>query len=244
MNIIILTEQDKTTEDIYVVNDNRAEHINKILKSKKGDVVEIGLLNGGMGNAKITEITDRKVKLKLLNIKTFNTVEPIVDIICALPRPQTLKKVLNTIATMGVSNLYLIRSAKVEKSFYQSTLLIRENYTKYLLEGLSQGKRTKLPEVSVHKKFKLFFDDNFTKGNDNKIKLLADTGTDKFLKKLKVKNKKHYVIAIGPEGGWTDYEIAFMKKYGFITFKLSQNILRVETAVTSALAQLELINSQ
>ncbi len=243
MNIILLTEQDKTTENVYVVKDNRAEHINKILKSQKGDIVEIGILNGKTGTAKITEITDKKVKLKLLNIKETKTLEPIVDIICALPRPQTLKKVLNTIATMGVNNLYLIRSAKVEKSFYQSTLLKNENYTKYLLEGLSQGKRTKPPEVSIHKKFKLFFENNFTKENENKTKLLADTGTDKFLNKLKIENKKHYIIAIGPEGGWTDYEIAFMKKYGFITFKLSQNILRVETAVTAALAQLELINS-
>ena len=75
-----------------------------------------------------------------------------IDIICALPRPQTLKKVLISSAAMGVTNLFLIKSQKVEKSYFQSPLLNDNNYNKFLFEGLSQGKRTDLPTVTVHKK--------------------------------------------------------------------------------------------
>ena len=49
------------------------------------------------------------------------------------------------------------------------------------------------------------------------------------------------MLAIGPESGWNEYEINFMEVIGFKKFKLSENILRVETAVTASLAQIELL---
>jgi len=244
MNIIILTEKDQIEKNTYKISDDRLLHIRNILKSEANDIIEIGLLNGPIGTAEIIVIDKAQVKLKIIKLNETKNSEPQIDIICALPRPQSLKKVLTTIATMGVQNLFLIRSEKVEKSYFHSRLLEKENYTKYLIEGLSQGKRTQMPNISIHKRFKQFFDDNFPAEDNKPIKLLAHTNDDVYLNRLKVEKNQHYAIAIGPEGGWNDFEIEFMVKNGFREFKLSQNILRVETAVTAALAQLELINAE
>lgn len=243
MNIIILTEEDQIEKDIYTISDDRLSHIKNILKSEANDIVEIGLLNGPIGTAEIIEIDKVHVKLKIVKLNKTKNLEPRIDIICALPRPQSLKKVLNTAATMGVQNLYLIRSEKVEKSYFHSRLLEKENYTKYLIEGLSQGKRTQLPKISINKRFKQFFEDHFPVEENEPIKLLAHTTENIYLNHLQVEKNQHYVIAIGPEGGWNDFEIDFMVKTGFQEFKLSKNILRVETAMTAALAQLELLNA-
>jgi 16S rRNA (uracil1498-N3)-methyltransferase len=43
-------------------------------------------------------------------------------------------------------------------------------------------------------------------------------------------------LAIGPEGGWTDDELAAARASGFAEVSLGQNILRTETAVVAALA--------
>ncbi len=243
MNIIILTEKDQIKKNIFKISGDRLQHITNILKSEANDILEVGLLNGPLGKAEIIEIDKVHVKLKIVKLIGADNFEPQVDIICALPRPQSLKKVLSTVATMGVKNLYLIRSEKVEKSYFHSRLLEKENYKKYLIEGLSQGKRTQLPSVTVHKRFKHFIENHFSAENNEQIKLLAHTTEDVYLNKLKVEKNRHYVIAIGPEGGWNDFEIQFMIKNGFQEFKLSKNVLRVETAVTAALAQLELINA-
>ena len=42
-------------------------------------------------------------------------------------------------------------------------------------------------------------------------------------------------LAIGPEGGWTDAEIAAARAAGFVEASLGENILRTETAVIAAL---------
>ncbi len=243
MNIIILSEKDLVEKNIYKISDDRFIHIKNILKSEVGDVVEIGLLNSSIGTAEVLEINKTKVLLKTISFKA--KIEPPyrVDIICALPRPQTIKKVLNTCATMGVSNLYLIRSEKVEKSYFHSPLLNEDNYNKYLIEGLSQGKLTELPRVSIHNKFKIFFE-NFCDGiGSNSICLLADPNGENYLNKIEFSNSKNIILAIGPEGGWNDFEINLMEEKGFIKFKLSESILRVENAVTAALSQIELVTN-
>ncbi|MGA8011395.1 MAG: RsmE family RNA methyltransferase, partial [Candidatus Acidiferrales bacterium] len=43
-------------------------------------------------------------------------------------------------------------------------------------------------------------------------------------------------LAIGPEGGWTDGEIASARAAGFLEASLGENILRTETAVLASMA--------
>ena len=72
---------------------------------------------------------------------------------------------------MGVNKLFFIKSEKVEKSYFHSPLLKEENYTKFLIEGLSQRKRKQnLTQVSFHHYFKKFFDKDFS---DYNYKFLA-----------------------------------------------------------------------
>jgi 16S rRNA (uracil1498-N3)-methyltransferase len=243
MNIIILSKKDHVEKSIYKINDHRFTHIQNILKSDIGDIIEVGLLNSAIGTAKILELTETEILLEIIRFEKEESKTQKVDIICALPRPQTLKKVLSTCATMGVSNLYLIRSEKVEKSYFHSPLLEEENYTKFLIEGLSQGKRIHIPKVSIHKKFKVFFENDFKNICKNSICLLAHPNTENYLNKLSFGKFQNIVLAIGPEGGWNDFEINLMEEKGFIKFKLSESILRVENAVTAALSQIELVSN-
>lgn len=241
MNIIILTEKDLVEKKRYEVCDSRFIHIKNILKSDIDDVIEIGLLNNSIGTAKILEITKSNVLLEIISFREKIATSPKIDIICALPRPQTLKKVLNSCATMGVNNLYLIRSEKVEKSYFHSPLLNEENYNKYLIEGLSQGKRIAIPKVTIHNKFKVFFEQDFKEFSNTSNCLLAHPNADNYLNKIELSDSKNIILAIGPEGGWNEFEINLMEEKGFIKYKLSESILRVENAVTAALSQIELV---
>jgi 16S rRNA (uracil1498-N3)-methyltransferase len=50
--------------------------------------------------------------------------------------------------------------------------------------------------------------------------------------------RKQAVLAIGPEGGWTDAESAAAQASGFREASLGKLILRTETAVVAALASI------
>ena len=243
MNIIILTEKDFVKVNVYRISDERALHIRKILKSEVGDILEIGLLNRSTGTAKLIGIDDSRIELEVLEFNSTNEDKIKIEIVCALPRPQTLKKVLSTCATMGVSSLFLIRSEKVEKSYFHSPILKEENYTKFLIEGLSQGKRTRVPKIEIHHKFKDFFNNGFQETFNNSTCLIAHPDTNKYLSKNIFSANKNLLIAIGPEAGWNDFEVGLMQEMGFLKFRLSDSILRVENAVTAALAQIEIMKN-
>lgn len=243
MNIIILTSKDCFRERHYHIYDERFVHIKTILKSENNDVIEIGILNYARGKGKISEITDNYVIIEIVELFETSKSDYNIEIICALPRPQTLKKVLITCATMGIKKLHLIRSEKVEKSYFHSPLLKEENYTKYLIEGLSQGKRTLMPDVSINDRFKVFFNNTFQLNNSDSTLLLAHPSMDKYLNNFHPFKNKNVILAIGPEGGWNDFEIELMITKGFKPFKISESILRVENAVTAALAQIELVSN-
>ena len=46
------------------------------------------------------------------------------------------------------------------------------------------------------------------------------------------------VVAIGPEGGWTDGEVALLESNGFSRYSLGSRILRTDTATIAVIAQL------
>lgn len=263
MNLVILTGDDAVGDDRYRLTDNRADHIRTILKLCAGDSVEVGLLNGPRGVAMIERCDDNEVVILADQLEQTDAPMPTVDIICALPRPQTLKKVLLTSAMMGVRRLYLVRANRVEKSYYQSPLLQSENYRPYLLEGLSQGKLTRMPQVTIHDRFRTFFEDTLESlynddGTGAIVKLLPDLESTDSLSDVcpsipdgttdptvndgpPTDKSAPLLFAIGPEGGWVPFEVELMEGLGFRRFSLGRWTLRVEHAVTAVLSQLELM---
>jgi RsmE family RNA methyltransferase len=249
MNLLILTPEDRLEDDRYCISDHRADHVREVLKLAPGDSLEVGLLNGGMGTAVVEGVATDGVTIKTESLTPPDEPTPVVDLICALPRPQTLKKVLLVSAMMGVRRLHLVRANRVEKSYFQSPLLQPENYEPHLIEGLSQGKLTRMPRVTVHERFRTFFEDRLAGFDTDHIpvpvlRLLPDPESDRSLISLYSPQEgppASVLVAVGPEGGWVPFEVELIQRVGFQRFKLGRFVLRVETAVTATLAQLELL---
>ena len=247
MNLIILTEADRVAESTFRLADNRAAHIRSVLKLGAGDTVSVGLLNGPECTADIVQAESGLVELTCDIWREIASPKPEIDLICALPRPQTLKKVLLTCAMMGVRSLHLIRANRVEKSYFQSPLIQAKNQLPFLIEGLSQGKLTRLPVVSVHDRFRRFFEDELGQiGRDTgpeSLRLLCSPDTRATLDTVYDKGTDQMIIAVGPEGGWVPFETELMQSVGFRPFILGRWTLRVEHAVTAALTQVELMRT-
>jgi len=225
--------------------DHRAKHIRAVLKLGEGDRVEVGLLDGPVGAGRLRKVTAEAVEIECGEWREIITPKPEIDLICALPRPQTLKKILLTAAMMGIRSVHLIRANRVEKSYFQSPLVKSENQLPYLIEGLSQGRLTRLPVVQVHDRFRRFFEEELDrlilKVPQPPVRLLCSLQTSNTLDVVFDGSADQVTIAIGPEGGWVPFEIELVQERGFRPFTLGRWTLRVEHAVTAALAQVELL---
>lgn len=256
MNIIIFEqhELDRSNTSRLVVTDHRAKHIHTVLKCKPGDTLRIGRINGKMGQGKVISMdnqagnADYAVELEV-QLNSPAPPLPEVELILALPRPIMLQRIVKQATVMGVRRFHLIRSAKVEKSFFQTPVLQPDKIKELLLEGLTQAVDTRLPEVLIHRRFKPFVQDTVPTLTGDGHGLLAHPSVTAGLPEVwpyREKNnlqEKKILLAVGPEGGWNDFEVENFLEQGFSAFSLGKRILHVDTAVVALLAQLQLLRA-
>ena len=239
MNLIILKRDEVDEEGIAVLTDERAQHILSVLKAEPGKQVRIGLLNGPLGGATVLNVDQKKVVLECRFDATFPPI-PRIDLVLAMPRPKVLKRLWAQLAALGVGRIVLLRADKVERFYFDSHVLEVESYNKLLIEGLQQARCTRLPEVLIRPRFKPFVEDELDDLFSTHRKLLADpsggTRRDDFLRGLGTTER--VVLAIGPEGGWTPYELEALQERGFEVFGIGKRILRTDTATIGLISVL------
>lgn len=243
MNIILL-DPGEVIDQSVLLGDRRADHIVKILRAQPGDIVKIGILNGKIGYGTIKELNrtePRSVRLQL-DLCHDPPGEPRIDLILALPRPIMLKRIVHQLASLGIGRLYLINAAKVEKSFWEASILDQENLRQHLVAGLEQAVDTRLPEVSLHRGFRPFVENLLPqlKARYDRM-LVAHPGEADHLRSVLHPGSGNILLAVGPEGGWNDFEVRSLAEAGFTPVSLGARILRVETAVIVLHAMISLL---
>jgi len=234
VNLLLLEEADFTAADRAVLSDRRFTHMQDIHRVVVGDSLRVGRLGGLMGQARVERLEGHEAELSL----SFDQPPPAklpLTLVLALPRPKMLRRVFQTVATMGVAKLVLVNSYRVEKSFWQTPFLDPETIRDNLILGLEQARDTVLPEVIIEKRFKPFVEDRLPAIVEGTLGLVGHPGNHPPCPRGV---SEAVTLAIGPEGGWIPYEIDLLGKAGLAPVQLGERILRVETAVTALLARL------
>jgi len=234
MNLLLLFPENMQTENHAEVSGRQLEHVHATLKAKEGDTLTVGLLNRQIGTATITSLTKTDLSLAI----DWHSEPPKslpLTLIIGLPRPKMLKRIIQTATTMGAKRIFFIHSWKVEKSFWHSPWLNDEKILENCILGLEQAKDTVLPNIQLRKRFKPFVEDELPEICKGSRKILAHPGEPS---PCPINIKENTTLIIGPEGGFTPYEVEKLKEAEFETVHLGERILRVETAVPVLLSRL------
>ncbi|KEA65360.1 Ribosomal RNA small subunit methyltransferase E [Marinobacterium lacunae] len=234
MNLILLFDEDFIAPDRVRLHDRRLTHMLEVHKPEVGEQLRVGLLNGAIGLGRVLSLSAHEAELQVELDREPPAPLPLT-LILALPRPKMLKRTLQTVATMGVKELWLINSYRVDKSYWSSPLLSEQSIREHLLLGLEQAGDTHLPEVHLRKRFKPFVEDELPAICTGKRALLAHPYN---ASPCPAPADEPTVLAVGPEGGFIQYEVEKMLEAGLSPIHLGPRILRVETAVPVLLAKL------
>ena len=241
MNRLILEPADFISEDLVLIEGPRAEHLRTVCKLGPGNPIKLGVLNGPLADGEVIESSVNGLKIKYLhNLTTEQSNLGEVSVCLALPRPQMLKRIFQKSATFGVKLLVLFRSERVEKSYFGSPLLSSEEIKRNLILGLEQGGGTRLPQVII---FRLEGEFNeWRKGQDPAGRFLLSLNTKNNILGHSREALRRASFIIGPEGGFIPKEEERFLLEGFKPIKVSESILRVESAFDFILAQHTLMN--
>ncbi|MDD3815065.1 MAG: 16S rRNA (uracil(1498)-N(3))-methyltransferase [Desulfocapsaceae bacterium] len=240
MNIILLEKQE-VHGDRVLLTDRRAKHLIKVLQVKSGDSVRVGIIDGPKGRGKVVELLGKYPFQVELAVEFAEEMaeKPPIDLLLALPRPIMLRRIFSQAAALGVGTIFITNAQRVEKSFWSATLLNEEEYRPHLLQGLEQAVDTRLPEISIYERFKPFVEDVLPdRVKEYSHLLIAHPGSTATLKSVMRERPGRILLAVGPEGGWIDYEIDRFAECGFKSFSMGERILKVDTAVVALHARL------
>ncbi|WP_394561350.1 16S rRNA (uracil(1498)-N(3))-methyltransferase [Aquipseudomonas alcaligenes] len=234
MNLLLLEEADFVAPDRAVLQGRRLKHLHEVHRAEAGDQLRVGRLDGLMGRGTLLALDASHAELQV-ELDQAPPAKLPLTLLLALPRPKMLKRVLQTVAAMGVPRLVLLNSYRVEKSFWQTPFLEPDAIREQLILGLEQARDTVLPEVTIEKRFKPFVEDRLPAIAADTLGLVGHPGDYPACPRAL---SEPVTLAIGPEGGWIAYEVEKLGEAGLAPVQLGERILRVETAVTALLARL------
>lgn len=198
-------------------------------------IIRVVSQNIGYGKAKIIESDKESMTIEIIDLEPPLKRFPI-HVVVAIPRPQTVKKTIQTVSSLGATSLHFIRSANSEKSYLTSKAIKDFEIQKEVRQAMAQTGDSIPLQVHVHSKFKPFFEDFVPNNYPEALRLVAQPseGLSPYFSAI----KSETIISFGPEKGWPDYELNLMYNQGFTQYSIGPRMMRLEIAVTSILGRL------
>jgi len=235
MNRVLIRPEELDAGGRIVLSDRRAAHIRSVLRGQAGQALRVGVINGRPGVGRIEAVDAREVVLRWKADEAMPPA-PRVDLLLALPRPKVMRRLWAPLASMGVGRVVLVNAARVERNYFDTHWLDPAVYEALLIEGLEQAGDTRLPQVRVERRLKPFVEDEVDGLFPSSLRLLAHPGEGGPIAAQRVPDGERLLLAIGPEGGWSDFEVALFEARGFRRIAMGWRTLRLDTACVALLA--------
>jgi len=243
VNLILLEPGEVDAGGRATVTGARAAHALHVLGAAPGRDLRIGVIDGPMGTAAVMTI-DRARGSLVLDVRLNAPPPPCppVDLLLALPRPKVMQRLWAQLAALGVGRIILTNAARVERDYFDTHVLTAACYRPLLVEGLQQARDTRLPLVSIHRRFRPLVEDDLDGLSDASLRLAAQPGVARSVAAALPAGPEapeagpRVLLAVGPEGGWNDFELRLLEAHGFAGVSLGARTLRTDTATIALLA--------
>jgi len=225
---------EKFDEHRALMEGEAAHHLGRVLRAQVGQLYE---LSDG------TAVWLGRIESIGRDLVDFQLVEQLPAVVPQLKTTLLLSVVkfdafewaLEKATEMGVTRIVPLAAARSEKALLTAATKRSERWKKTLLESSQQCRRVQLPILDPLAKPEAAF----SLQNGGVRILLSESLEAKPLREaLSGVQAVAAILAIGPEGGWTDAEFAAARAASFREASLGKLILRTETAVVASLAAL------
>jgi 16S rRNA (uracil1498-N3)-methyltransferase len=228
---------DTVHENIAALIGEHAAHLSRVLRAHLGqefdvacgDVVRLG---------KIISISDNLVEFSL-GEEVAARVATDLTLALAIFKFDRMEWAIEKCTEIGVSRIIPVIAQRTDAHLAAAAAKRQERWARLARQAAEQSRRMAPPEISTPTKLKELSGVGVggVAGGAHRV-VLAESEIETGLRDVLSPSTREAVLAIGPEGGWTNDELAWFRDSGWITASLGQTILRAETAaiVGAALA--------
>jgi 16S rRNA (uracil1498-N3)-methyltransferase len=227
---------DEVHGDTAVLTGEHASHLSRVLRAQIGQEFDIATRDG-VRLGRITGISDDRVEFLLGDAVA---AKPIAEITLALAifKFDRMEWAIEKCTEIGVSRIVPVVARQSDARLASAALKRHERWQRIARQAAEQSRRASAPEIAAPVKLKDFGKDGvsppFAQGTSRIV--LAETELNLYLRDALQSHHGEVVLAVGPEGGWTDDELRWFHESGWTAASLGDTILRAETAAIVAAA--------
>jgi 16S rRNA (uracil1498-N3)-methyltransferase len=224
---------------------DEAEHLTRVLRLGVGDEVSVFDGRSHEWRARVVSVVRRDVRVQLLS-----RVEPAAEAVVPLTLAQAVLKgekmddIVRDAVMLGVAAVQPLVTSRTESTVAALTNGTRlDRWRRVALASVKQSKRAMLPEIRRPLTLESFLQDPQAAlplmlvepgaaGSDAAEPLMALQG---------LPTPQDATVFVGPEGGWTELELAEARQAGARLVTLGRRTLRADAAPIAAISVLQFI---
>ncbi len=217
-----------------ILEGEAAHHLGRVLRAQIGQQYELS--NGSeVWLCEIEEVGRDRLTFKL--VEALPAYQPSLEtvLLLAIVKFDAFEWALEKATELGVSEIVPLAAERSEKGLLAAAVKRAERWQKILLEASQQSRRIQLPKLHPAARPEEAF--RLHQGSI-RVMLSESTAARPLRTVLGDRTADRAILAIGPEGGWTESEFAVARTFGFEEASLGRLILRTETAVVASLASI------
>ncbi len=210
---------------------DQALHLARVLRAQPGMRFDV-VAGEHLWHAEVSSASEDEVHFALLTELDRELPLPLT-LLLAVFKFDRLEWAIEKATELGVARMVPVLARRTEKHLAQAAPARVERWRRIAQEAAKQSRRSDLPAIADP----LGIKDAVRLHPDALRLLLAEQGKRLALRvALDADHDREIAVAIGPEGGWAEDELALFAKEGWVATSLGPRILRAETAAIAAAA--------
>jgi 16S rRNA (uracil1498-N3)-methyltransferase len=208
-----------------------AEHLARVLRARIGQEFDIAA-GGQIRRGSITAVSEDRVEFQLAEVVPANAFTSIT-LLLAIFKFDRMEWAIEKCTELGVARVVPIIARRTDRHLAAAAAKRAERWRRIARQASEQSRRIAPPSISAPVRVKDAVALPATPGI-----LLAESEGQLHLKDALQMHSPNedLVLAIGPEGGWTEEEVALFVAAGWVPASLGHTVLRSETAAIAATA--------
>jgi 16S rRNA (uracil1498-N3)-methyltransferase len=208
-----------------------AEHLVRVLRARVGQ--EFDITSGAtVRRGRITKLTDQRVEFEMGDEVAAVEI-PNVTLLLAVFKFDRMEWAIEKCTELGVSRIIPLLARRTDSHLASTATKRLERWERIARQAAEQSRRMAAPEVLLPLKLKEAADLTAS------LRILLAESERRLTLKDALQPyapSDDLLLAVGPEGGWTEEELALFSQAGWTSASLGSTILRAETAAVAATA--------
>ena len=224
--------------DTRLLPEDVSMHVARVLRSRAGQLLTLFDGHGGEYDARIVDIDRRGVRVQIDMHRAIERESPLtVTLLQALARGERMDFIVQKATELGVAAIVALPGERSVVRLDAQGLARRcEHWRAVAISACEQCGRNRVPSIQVVADLA----SACAQSDAASLRLLLAPGAGRTLTSV-VQQASSISLAVGPEGGFSDQELALAAHHGFQSCRLGPRVLRAETAPLAALAAIQAV---